>query len=202
MDKVFALSAVVAVAATVMVITRRDAVHALLYLIVSLFAVAVVMLLLGAAFVAALELIVYAGAIMVLFIFVIMMIGPERIATPGQSWIGPSVLAAVLLAELVYIVARSPAGAPAGAAGADLSQIAQVGPARVGIALIGPYVVGVEVAAFLLLAGLVGAYHLGRRGGAGEGERTGEAAADATSAASAAGTVGARARDRVGEGRP
>jgi len=198
-EKVFALSAVVAVAATVMVITRREAVHALLYLIVSLFAAAVVMLLLGAAFVAALEVIVYAGAIMVLFIFVIMMIGPERVAIPGHSWIGPSVLAAVLLAELVYIVLRSPAGAPAAA---DLSKIAQVGPARVGIALSGPYVVGVEVAAFLLLAGLVGAYHLGRRRSAGSDERAREGAADATSAAAAGapGRAGARARARAEEG--
>jgi hypothetical protein len=54
-NAVFALSALVAVAATIMVITRRNAVHALLYLVVSLLAVAVIMLLLGAAFVAALE---------------------------------------------------------------------------------------------------------------------------------------------------
>ncbi len=205
MDKVFALSAVVAVAATVMVITRREAVHALLYLIVSLFAAAVVMLLLGAAFVAALEVIVYAGAIMVLFVFVIMMIGPERVAIPGQSWIGPSVLAAVLLAELVAIVLRSAAGAPAAS---RISQLAQVGPARVGIALIGPYVVGVEVSAFLLLAGLVGAYHLGRRRSSGSDDRASEGTADATSAAGAGagagaaapGRAGARARARVEEG--
>jgi NADH-quinone oxidoreductase subunit J len=118
------------------------------------------------------------------------MIGPERVANPGLSWIGPSVLAAVLLAEVVYIIARSPAAAPAGGPAASrISQLAQVGPARVGIALIGPYVVGVEVSAFLLLAGLVGAYHLGRRRGA----------ADATSAAGAAAAGRGRARVEEGE---
>jgi NADH:ubiquinone oxidoreductase subunit 6 (subunit J) len=76
-NTVFALSGIVAVAATVMMITRRSAVHALLYFVVSLLASAVIMFVLGAAFVAALEVIVYAGAIMVLFVFVIMLIGPE-----------------------------------------------------------------------------------------------------------------------------
>ncbi|HYW86024.1 MAG TPA: NADH-quinone oxidoreductase subunit J, partial [Spirochaetia bacterium] len=67
-----------------MVITRRNAVHALLYLVVSLLAVAIIMFLLGAAFVAALEVIIYAGAIMVLFVFVIMLIGPRNdVVTPA-----------------------------------------------------------------------------------------------------------------------
>jgi NADH-quinone oxidoreductase subunit J len=153
-NTVFALSALVAVAATIMVITRRNAVHALLYLVVSLLAVAVIMLLLGAAFVAALEVIIYAGAIMVLFVFVIMLIGPESIVGNPRSWIGPSVLGAILLSELVWVLARgSFAAQPA----------TEVGPKQVGMALFGPYLLGTEVAAFLLLAGLVGAFHLGRR---------------------------------------
>jgi NADH-quinone oxidoreductase subunit J len=150
----FAVCSVVALAATIMVITRRNAVHALLYLVVSLFAVAVIMLLLGAAFVAALEIIIYAGAIMVLFVFVIMMIGTESVALSGRAWIGPLGLGAVLLAELVLILARAPA-TPVAAV--------EVPPREVAVALLGPYVVGAELCAFLLLGGLVGAYHLGRR---------------------------------------
>jgi NADH-quinone oxidoreductase subunit J len=155
----FALSALVAVAATVLVITRRSAVHALLYLVVSLLAVAVIMFLLGAAFVAALEVIIYAGAIMVLFVFVIMLIGPEHIAMNPRAWIGPSLLAVVLLGELAWVLAGGQL--TAGAA-------QPVGPKPVGIALFGPYLLGAEVAAFLLLAGLVGAFHLGRRTSSGE----------------------------------
>jgi NADH-quinone oxidoreductase subunit J len=154
MNTVFALSALVAVASTAMVITRRNAVHALLYLIVSLFAVAVVMLLLGAAFVAALEVIIYAGAIMVLFVFVIMLIGPEDVVLHPRAWIGPAVLGAILLGELLWVLTR---------AAASVQPTVQVRPKQVGIALFGPYVLGTEVAAFLLLAGLVGAFHLGRR---------------------------------------
>jgi NADH-quinone oxidoreductase subunit J len=153
-NAVFALSALVAVAATVMVITRRNAVHALLYLVVSLLAVAVIMLLLGAAFVAALEVIIYAGAIMVLFVFVIMLIGPESIAVKPRAWIGPSLLGAILLCELAWVLARGPA---------TMHPVTEVGPKLVGMALFGPYLLGAEVAAFLLLAGLVGAFHLGRR---------------------------------------
>lgn len=154
MNAVFALSALVAVAATIMVITRRNAVHALLYLVVSLLAVAVIMLLLGAAFVAALEVIIYAGAIMVLFVFVIMLIGPESIVGNPRSWIGPSVLGAILLSELVWVLARGSFAA---------QPTTEVGPKQVGMSLFGPYLLGTEVAAFLLLAGLVGAFHLGRR---------------------------------------
>src|SRR5512139_2674050 len=110
MTVLFYLSAFIAVLATVLVITRTNAVHALLYLIVSLLAVALIFFLLGAPFVAALEVIIYAGAIMVLFLFVVMMLnqGPpavkqeERWLKPG-IWTGPSILAIILLGELLYL---------------------------------------------------------------------------------------------------
>ncbi len=157
MNALFVIASAVAVLATLMVITRRDAVHALLYLVVSLLAVAVVMLLLGAVFVAALEVVVYAGAIMVLFIFVIMMIGPERSPVQASAWIGPVVLGLVLLAELGWIIGvRAPERATTIAASV-------IRPQTVGFALIGPYLVATEVAVFILLAGLIGAFHLGRR---------------------------------------
>ncbi|MFO0753841.1 MAG: NADH-quinone oxidoreductase subunit J [Thermodesulfovibrionales bacterium] len=160
---IFYLSAAVALFSTVMVITRRNAVHALLYLIVSLLAVALVFFSLGAPFAAALEVIIYAGAIMVLFVFVVMMLnlGPGSRDPAGEhkgfpQWIGPLLLAVLLLLELLYVV-REGVAAPAG--------LRIIGPKAVGIALYGPYLLGVELISFLLLAGLVGAYHLGRRGG-------------------------------------
>ena len=160
MTVVFYLSAAVAVAATVMVITRLNAVHALLYLIVSLLAVALVFFALGAPFAAALEVIIYAGAIMVLFLFVVMMfnMGPQTIGQERQwlhpaAWIGPGVLAALLLVELVYILIGMHSAAAA----------AEVGPKQLALSLFGPYLLGVELASLLLLAGLVGAYHLGQR---------------------------------------
>ncbi len=160
MTALFYGAGVVAVIATVMVITRLDAVHALLYLVVSLLAVALVFESLGAPFAAALEVIIYAGAIMVLFVIVVMVlnIGPRAVArergwlSPG-AWVGPTVLLLTLMAELVWSLAS----------GLAPPQPAPVGPKAVAIALYGPYLIGVELASMLLLAGLVGAYHVGQR---------------------------------------
>ena len=154
----FYISACVAVVATILVIVQRNVVHALLYLIVSLLALAVIFYLLGAPFVAALEVVVYAGAIMVLFVFVVMMIGSGKAAPAPRAWIGPVALGIVLAAELAFVLAgfgTHPLGVPVGAAA--------VQPKQVGIALFGPYAVAAELASFLLLAGVVGAFHLGRR---------------------------------------
>ncbi len=160
MNLLFYISAVVAAFSTFMVITRTNAVHALLYLVVSLLAVALIFFSLGAPFVAALEVIIYAGAIMVLFVFVIMMLNLGAAASRLESqwlspgiWTGPSILAAILAAELLYLLTVDRA---------RLSAAGLVGPEQVGIALFGPYVLGVELASMLLLAGLIGAYHLGR----------------------------------------
>jgi NADH-quinone oxidoreductase subunit J len=156
MSVLFAIASAVAVVSAAMVITRADAVHALMYLVVSLLALSVDFWLLGAPFVAALEVIVYAGAILVLFVFVVMLIEgskPDRAALSPAAWLGPGLLALVLLAEIAWMADR---GASAVAAERF------VGPKEVAVALYGPYVLGVEAASFLLLAGLVGAWHLGR----------------------------------------
>src|SRR5579872_2702036 len=109
MTTVFYVSAAIAVVATALAISRTNVVHGLLYLIVSLLAVAMMFFTLGAPFVAALEVIIYAGAIMVLFVFVMMLLnlGPqtvdqERRWLTHRTWIGPLVLTIVLLAELLY----------------------------------------------------------------------------------------------------
>ena len=64
----FYIAATIALVATVLAMTRANAIHALIYLIVSLLAVAVIFFLIGAPFAAALEIVIYAGAIMVLFV--------------------------------------------------------------------------------------------------------------------------------------
>ena len=161
MNIVFYFCSAIAIVATLSAITRRQPVHALLYLIVSLLAVAMIFFVLGAPLIAALEVIIYAGAIMVLFIFVVMLLnlGPateqqERQWLNFKTWIGPSILVLLLLAEFVYVLAGKRM---------QVSEATVIEPQQVGIALFGPYLLGVELASLLLLAGLVGAYHLGRR---------------------------------------
>ena len=160
MQTAFYVASAVAIISTALTITRLNAVHALLYLIVSLLAVAVAFYTMGAPLVAALEVIIYAGAVMVLFVFVVMMLnlGKRTVETERQSlqekvWMGPAVLSAVLIAEVLYMIARATLPGHEGGV---------VEPKQVGIALYGPYLIGVELTSMLLLGALVGACHLGR----------------------------------------
>jgi NADH-quinone oxidoreductase subunit J len=161
MNFTFYICAAIAIISTVMVIAGVNAVHALLYFIVSLLSVGVIFYILGAPFAAALIVIINAGAIMVLFVFVIMMLnlGPQT-AEQEKRWLspracaGPVILTAILVVELVYALIKK---------GAGIAGAAVVSAKEVGIALFGPYLLGVELASILLLAGLIGAYHLGRK---------------------------------------
>ena len=161
MNIVFYLSAAIAVLASALAVTRLNPMHALLYLIVSLLAVGMVFFSLGAPFAGALEAIVYAGAILVLFIFAIMLLnlGPQSAAQESRwlgprSWAAPAVLTVILLAELMYVFIGQAGGTTGGA---------YIGSKALGSALFSTYLIGVELASILLLAALVGAYHLGAR---------------------------------------
>ena len=161
MEFAFYFASGIAVVSTLRVITNTNPVHALLYLIISLIAVAMTFFALGAPFAGVLEVIAYAGAIMVLFVFVVMMLnlGPASVEqertwlTPG-IWIGPALLSAVLLGQLLYVLFAVPSGATIGHTTVDAK--------AVGVHLFGPYLLAVELASMLLLAALVAAYHLGR----------------------------------------
>ena len=162
----FYLMALVAIVSTVRVVTNTNPVHALLSLIVSLLAVAGIFMIVGAPFAGALEIIVYAGAIMVLFVFVVMMLNlgnatvkQERDWLQPSLWIGPGIVSLLLLVVMVYAILT------ANDQGIDGTVI---DAKAVGISLFGPYVLAVELASMLLLAGLVVAFHVGRE------ERQGE----------------------------
>jgi NADH-quinone oxidoreductase subunit J len=156
--------AIVALVSTIRVVTNTNPVHALLNLIVSLLAVAGIFFIVGAPFAGALEVIVYAGAIMVLFVFVVMMLNlgaqtsqQEKLWLNSSAWTVPALLTFLLGLALVWMLASGNTAAhPAIGTHA-------VGPKPVGIALFGPYLLLVEIAALLLLAALVAAFHLGKR---------------------------------------
>src|SRR6185437_11206833 len=113
MNAIFTIAAVVAVVSTVRAITHLQPVRALLYVIVSFLAVAVIFFDLGAPFAAALEVITYAGAIMVLFIFVMMMLNLGPVSyRQEKGWfhpsmlVGPGLLSVALLADWIFALVR------------------------------------------------------------------------------------------------
>jgi len=163
MEFAFYFASGVAVVSTLRVITNTNPVHALLYLIISLIAVAMTFFSLGAPFAGVLEVIAYAGAILVLFVFVVMMLnlGPasvqqERVWLKPGIWGGPVLLAALLLGEMLYVLFSHNSGT-----GVGIGQTT-VDAKAVGISLFGPYLLVVELASMLLLAAAVTAFHLGR----------------------------------------
>ena len=160
MITLFYLAGAIAVISTAAVIVQTNIVHALLYLILSLLAVAVVFYVLGAPFAAALEAIVYAGAILVLFLFVIMMLNlGQHTRDQELSWlsarmfVAPGVMSALLLGQFLNVMSQIDQ---------DMT-ITRVGVMEVSALLFGPYVLAVELASILLLAGLVSAYHLAKK---------------------------------------
>lgn len=157
MTALFYASASVSVIAALMVVTQPRATHALIYLVLLFGSIASVFFTLGAPFVAVLQIVIYAGAIMVLFVFAVMMLnlGPDSIRRElgwmnGSVWVLPVFLALALAAVMVAALAGG-----TGAAGAA------VGPKQVGISLYTTYLIGLELASLLLLAGLVAAFHFG-----------------------------------------
>lgn len=161
MELAFYTAALVALFSTLRVITNTNPVHALLYLVVSLLSVAMIFFAIGAPFAGVLEIVVYASAIVVLFVFVIMMLNigddvvqQEREWTRPELWAGPAILSGILLLQLLYALWTDTANAVVG--------LNTISSKQVGIALYGPYLLCVELASVLLLAALVAAYHLGR----------------------------------------
>ena len=156
--------AVVAVIASLRVIMHKNPVHAILSLIVSLLAVAGIFFILGAAFAGVLEVIVYAGAILVLFVFVIMMLNlgkqnekSEQQWLSAQAWAVPLGLSLIVVAVLIgFILSQKSAQ--------DLAlSTTAIDAKMVGKSLFTYYALLVQVAAFLLLGALVAAYHLGKK---------------------------------------
>jgi NADH-quinone oxidoreductase subunit J len=155
----FYLLAAVTLIGTLCAITARQAVRAIVYLVTSFFALALIFYLLGAPLVAAFEVIIYAGAIMVLFLFVIMMLDlghPEKMKTPRLAdWWPALLLFVTLLGSVVILALAGPHKAPSGFAGVTVREFS--------LALFQRYGVAVEIISMQLLFALVGALYLGRR---------------------------------------
>jgi NADH-quinone oxidoreductase subunit J len=154
----FAFLAIVAVAAAVGMLVSRSSVYSALFLIVNFSTVAVIYLTLGAPFIALAQITVYAGAIMVLFLFVIMLLGAEKISIGGgqvprwQQGLG-LLLGLLVMGEAAYlIVVRSGMNAPLSVPSADFAS-----PSAIGLSLFNQYMLPFEITSVLLLVAVVGA---------------------------------------------
>ena len=160
----FYVLAAVAIASAILVVTRRSPVISALFLIVNFFCLAGLYLTLHAQFIAVIQIIVYAGAIMVLFVFVIMLLnlGDERKLMEGMSAkkviaVG---LAAGLLTELIYIIESSWIVLPASA----VARGTEVGTVEyIGGQLFTGYLFPFEVTSVVLLVAIVGAIVLAKK---------------------------------------
>jgi len=155
----FLLLALVAVATALGMLLSRNAIYSALFLVLNFTTVAVFYLFLGAPFIAMSQITVYAGAIMVLFLFVIMLLGAEQLAPSGalpyQKWFAGT-LAVILLAETVYLlVSRARLNATVTLPEASVNSMESL--RELGSVLFSEYLLPFEVTSILLLVAMVGA---------------------------------------------
>jgi NADH-quinone oxidoreductase subunit J len=159
----FGIPALVAIVGAIAMLLSRNAVHSALYLLLNFTAISVLYLLLQAPFLFATQLIVYAGAIIVLFLFVVMLLGAERDeqaphSNPWQNR-GAFLGGVVLLVELVMLYVRNPGTIPVAA---DLDN-GFAAPAEIAKALFTTHLLPFEIASFVLLTALIGVVVLHQR---------------------------------------
>jgi NADH-quinone oxidoreductase subunit J len=167
---IFIIAAAIAIAASLLMATRKNPIHSALWMIVTFFAMAVIYLLLNAQFIAVAQVMVYAGAIMMLILFVIMLVhmekGPEdegsKKSGAGKIKVAGVLITVILLVEvlfgsLFYQISGRPGDYPA-------EMVNSVGNVRtVGALLYGQYLFPFEIASLLLLVGIVGAVVIAKR---------------------------------------
>jgi NADH-quinone oxidoreductase subunit J len=167
---IFGITFVVALGSSFAMLFMRNAVHVALYLVAAQIALALAFLLQGAFFIAAVQIIVYAGAIMVLFLFVIMLLGVDRRDAlieplPAQRPLA-ALLGAALVAEILFVSAKGVEliqnvgenTAALDAINRDPGNVVAI--ARI---LFGPYLLPFEVTSILLVVAIVGVMVLARR---------------------------------------
>jgi len=158
----FIFLAAIAIAAALGMLLSRNAVHSALFLVLNFATIAVFYVVLNAPFIAMVQVTVYAGAIVVLFLFVIMLLGAEQLQAlsgggRGQRWqrILAGVLALALVAVTFFALLQSDAP------GGEIPMI-DSGPTALGLALFEGYILPFELTGVLLLAAMIGVVVLGK----------------------------------------
>jgi NADH-quinone oxidoreductase subunit J len=155
----FYILAVVTVIGTILAITEKHPVHAIVYLVTSFFSLATIFFLLAAPLIAMFEIIIYAGAVMVLFMFVIMMLDlghPAEAKRPAmRRWILPLILGGIILVSIGILAADHHTRVP------DATRVITV--RDFAVTLFRKFGVAIEIISMQLLFAVVGALYLGRR---------------------------------------
>ena len=156
---IFYILAAVIIVTTGLAITRRNLVHAVVYLVFSFFGSAMMFYLFGAPLLAVLEVIIYAGAIMILFLFIIMMVKTEAFEEqlfPTRQWLPVALIGLLYLVIGAVIVSSAPGSG-------DTLKVALAKPKAFGEYLFQRHWLAIEIVSLLLLVALVGALYLGRK---------------------------------------
>jgi len=151
----------------VLVVSTKNTVHAVLFLVLNFLAVAALYVLLTAQFLAVIQVLVYAGGIVVLYLFVVMLVNlkrpPEDHSAPQRrGWLGFA-LSGVVLAQLAAILVWGGSGVVTDSSAAQTSELALNNVERIGMLLYADYLIPFEVASMLLLVAMVGAIILARK---------------------------------------
>jgi NADH-quinone oxidoreductase subunit J len=159
---IFFYFAIVILASAILTITRRNPVHSILFMLLLFFHIAGVFVLLNAEFLAAVQIIVYAGAILILYLFVVMLLNVDRESTAARAnrfWPWMAAFGVLIACEVVLLISRSTFpmenGQPMMLAGAGVKEL--------GMVLYRNYLVPFEIASVILLVGLVGAVMLAKK---------------------------------------
>ena len=156
---IFYILAILILVTTGLAITRRNLVHAVIYLIFSFFGSAMMFYLFGAPFLAVLEVIIYAGAIMVLFLFIVMMLRQEisrEQLFPLSQWLPAAVFGLVYIAVWIGLISTDPNSR-------IQLKIARADPGTFGQYIFEKHWLSIEIVSLLLLIAAIGALLLGKR---------------------------------------
>ena len=164
---IFLYFAAVILVSAVMMITRKNPIHSVMFMLLLFFHIAGVFVLLNAEFLAAVQLIVYAGAILILYLFVVMLLSVDRelqAARGNRFWPWAVAFGIAIVAEIGLLVSAGSFPAESG----QTMRMAGFGVKELGAVLYQKYLVPFEIASVILLVGLVGAVMLAKKKGAKE----------------------------------
>jgi NADH-quinone oxidoreductase subunit J len=161
-ELIFLYFAAVILLSAVLMITRRNPIHSVMFMLLLFFHIAGVFVLLNAEFLAAVQIIVYAGAILILYLFVVMLLNVDRESSSARAnryWRWMVGFGAVIAAEVIILISRGTFSADTG----QPLQLAGSGVRELGELLYQKYLIPFEAASIILLVGLVGAVMLAKK---------------------------------------